>query len=88
MNRYEIHFDGEKIGDASNFEKAMEIGYEILDTIKKYPKETDEYQLLQIRCYHWLDRLFRRKNHVGMKSHRYTIVVWSETEKKYVVNKR
>lgn len=92
-NRYEIWFE-EKIGDATNFHKAMEIATEILDTIKKYPNENDreEYMYLQIRCYHWFDKLFRIKQKniptIGSlkKPIRYTIVVWSEKEQKFVVN--
>jgi hypothetical protein len=88
FNRYEIWFD-EKIGDTTNFNKAMEIATEVLDTIKKHPnpKEQDEYQLLQIHCYHWLDRLFRvkGKRYNGI---RYTIVVWSEKKQKFVINKQ
>jgi hypothetical protein len=79
FNRYEIYFDGEKIGDANSFNKSMDIATEILDTIKKYPKEEDEYQLLQIRCYHWLDRIFSPK--------KYTLVNWSEVKQMFVINR-
>lgn len=76
-NSYEVHFEGEPIGYTDDFYKAMEIGDEILETIKKYPKEKDEYQLLQIHCYHWFDKIFNPK--------KYRIVVWSEKENRYIV---
>lgn len=92
FNRYEIWFD-EKIGDATSFNKAMEIATEILDTIKKYPnpKEPDEYVYLQIRCYHWFDRLFKIRDKgkipgVLKRPIKYTLVVWSEKEQKFVIN--
>lgn len=85
-NRYEIWFE-EKIGDATNFHKAMEIATEILDTIKKYPNQNDrdEYMYLQIHCYHWFDKLFRIKQKNIPTKIRYTIVVWSEKEQKFVI---
>lgn len=82
MNRYEVHFEGEKIGDADNFNAAMDIATEILETIKKYPKEKDEYQLLQIHCYWWFDRLFGIRDKNGIR--KYSIVLWSEKENKFV----
>ena len=85
FNRYEIWFEGEKIGESDSFFKAMDIATEILETIKKHPKEPDEYMYLQIRCYHWIDRLFRIKNK-SVPVIRYTIVVWSEKEQKFVIN--
>lgn len=83
FNRYEIHFL-EKIGDTTSFKKAMDIAQEILDTIKKYPEEDDEYKYLQIRCYWWLDRFFWVKDKNGIK--KYTIAVWSEVKQKFVIN--
>ncbi len=76
MNRYEVHFEGEKIGDADNFYLAMDIATEILETIRKYPKEEDEYKYLQIHCYWWVDRIFNPKI--------YSIIFWSEKEKKFI----
>ncbi len=76
MNRYEVHFEGEKIGDADNFNTAMDIATEILETIKKYPKDKDEYQFIQIHCYWWFDRLFNPT--------KYSIIFWSEKENKFV----
>lgn len=83
FNRYEIHFL-EKIGDATSFKKAMDIAQEILDTIKKYPEEEDEYQYLQIHCYWWFDRFFGVKDKRGVKKH--TLVVWSDVKKRFVIN--
>ena len=87
FNRYEIWFE-EKIGDTNSFYKAMDIATEILDTIKKHPKEDDkdEYVYLQIRCYHWIDRLFKIK-HKSVPVIRYTLVVWSEVKNMFVVNR-
>jgi len=94
MNRYEIWFD-EKIGDATSFNKAMDIATEVLDIIKKYPdqKDPEEYVYLQIRCYHWLDRLFKIRDKnipvIGVLKRpiRYTIVVWSELKQRFVLQK-
>lgn len=85
FNRYEIWFE-EKIGDATNFYKAMEIATEVLDVIKKHPdqKDPDEYVYLQIRCYNWFDRLFRIKQK-GFPGIKYTIVVWSEKKQRFVI---
>jgi hypothetical protein len=80
FNRYEIWFD-EKIGDTNSFKKAMDIATEILETIKKYPKEPDEYQLIQIHCYWWVHRLFRVKERGHKK---YYLICWSETQQKFV----
>lgn len=86
FNRYEIWFD-EKIGDATSFNKAMDIASEILDIIKKYPNpnDIDEYLYLQIRCYHWLDRWFKIK-HKKVPVIRYTLVFWSEKQQKFIIN--
>lgn len=80
MNRYEVHFEGEKIGDANNFYSAIEIANEILDTIKKYPKEKDEYQHLQIHCYLWFEQIY--------EPDKYRIVFWSEKENRFLTASR
>ena len=78
---------GEKIGETDSFEKSMVVGDEILDTIKKYPnkEDPDEYATLQIRCFHWISRLFGTKGVHG--GPRYELVVWSKKKEKYVVSK-
>lgn len=63
MNRYEVHFEGEKIADAKSFDKAMDIAFEILDVIRKYPKDKDEKEHIQIRFYWWFDRIFKPKRY-------------------------
>jgi hypothetical protein len=75
MNRYEVHFENDKIGDADDFTKAMDIATEVLEVIKQNPIKEDDYQLLQIHCYWWWDRLFNSK--------KYSIIVWSEKEKTF-----
>lgn len=83
LNKYEIWFDGELIGQTGGFSKAMDIATEVLEIIKKYPKEPDEYQLLQIRCYNWLLRILGAKDKNGFNKHQ--LIVWSELEQRFML---
>lgn len=81
INKYEIWFESEIIGTTGSFVKALDLGYEILASIARYPdpNDPDEYMYLQIRSYHWFDRLFNPKD--------YDIVEFSKIHNRFIVKK-